>query len=279
MDNTIQSVRLFAADIRIQTIRAMSLAGGGHVGGAMSMSDLVSVLYSTELNCRPDQPDWPGRDYLVCSKGHSGPAIYSALALRGFFPLEWLEMLNKPGTHLPSHVDRKKTPGIDASTGSLGQGLSIACGIAKAHKQNKAENKVFVIMGDGELQEGQIWEAAMFAAHYKLDNLIAFVDANKGQLDGNVADIMDVESIEKKFESFNWNVQRINGHDIEAIQKAIRSAREHKGSPNVIILNTVKGYGCSFAMGVFNHHVYINAQQAGEAIAQLEAEKSRILAE
>lgn len=277
MDDRIQQARLLAVEIRIQTIRAMAIAGGGHIGGAMSMSDLVSVLYSGELRCDPKNPGWEDRDRLVCSKGHSGPAIYAALALKGFFPSDWLETLNKPGTHLPSHVDRNKTPGIDVCTGSLGQGLSVACGLAMAFRQDHRENRVFAILGDGECQEGQIWEAAMFAGHYHLDHLIAFVDANKGQLDGTTKDVMTVEPLEERFSAFGWSVQRVNGQDVAAIFDAIHKAKDHTGSPSVIVLDTVKGSGCSFALNVPNHHMYVTQEQAAEAIEALNAEKLRIL--
>ena len=265
--NMLQS---FAKQIRIKTIHQMKVRGFGHIGGAMSIVDVLSVLYGKQMKYDPKNPAMEDRDWIVCSKGHAGPAIYAALALKGFFPMEWLDPLNQSGTNLPSHCDRKKTPGIDVTTGSLGQGLSVACGIALGKKQNHEENTIYCFIGDGESQEGQNWEAIMFAAQQKLDNLILFLDDNKMQLDDMTAAIENMESYSEKFKSFHWDVQEIDGHDYEAIDAAIDKAKSEKGKPSVIVLHTIKGKGCKFAEEMWNHHVSVSEEQANEAIAILE---------
>lgn len=271
--NDYERTARFAIDIRIQTIRQIAQRGFGHVGGAMSIVDLLSVLYELEMNYQPKNPRMEERDWLVCSKGHAGPAIYSALALKGFFPMDWLATLNQPGTNLPSHCDRLKTPGVDITTGSLGQGLSMAAGVALAQKRDERGNRTYCITGDGECQEGQIWEAALFAAQQKLDNLMLFIDQNDEQLDGSVNQINRMESFAEKFAAFHWNTLEADGHDYAQIHEAIQSAKAHTGSPTAVILHTVKGKGCSFAEGTFNHHINVSAGQAEEAIALLEAQK------
>lgn len=268
-----QRTAQFAIDIRIQTIRQIARRGFGHIGGAMSIVDLLSVLYGLEMNCNAKNPRMEDRDWLVCSKGHAGPAVYSALALKGFFPMEWLSTLNQPGTNLPSHCDRLKTPGVDITTGSLGQGLSMAAGVALAQKRDGRESVTYCITGDGECQEGQIWEAVLFAAQQNLNNLILFVDQNNEQLDGPVDQINRMERFAEKFAAFHWNVLEADGHDYAQMHEAIRSAKVHTGSPTAIILHTVKGKGCKFAEGTFNHHINVSAEQAEEAIALLLAQK------
>jgi transketolase len=264
-----EELKEFAKEIRIYTIEQMAKRGFGHVGGAMSICDLLSVLYGKQMKFDPKNPQWEGRDWLICSKGHAGPAIYAALALKGFFPKEWLKTLNQPGTNLPSHCDHKKTPGIDVTTGSLGQGLSVAAGIALAHKTDGKENQVYCIIGDGESQEGQNWEAIMFAAQQKLDNLVLFIDNNKQQLDNMTKEICNMESFAEKLESFHWNVEEVDGHDLEAIDGAIERARNSK-RPYGIVLNTKKGKGCNFAENILkNHHINVPEQKAKEAIAVL----------
>lgn len=232
--------------VRLGIIEATYQAGSGHPGGSLSSADVLTYLYFNELNVRPDEPAYEDRDRFVLSKGHAAPALYSVLAQRGFFPVEELKTLRKIDSRLQGHPDMHKTPGVDISTGSLGIGLSNACGMALAAKLQNKDYRVFAVTGDGELQEGQIWEAAMFASQYKLDNLIVYVDANGLQIDGRTGDVMSVEPIDKRFEAFGWNVQRINGHDFEEIEKATENAKAVKGQPCAIICNTVKGKGVSF---------------------------------
>lgn len=262
-----------ARNIRIETLRCIGARGFGHVGGSMSIADLLAVLYGSAMRYDPKNPAWADRDWLVVSKGHAGPAVYAALALQGFFPKEELLTLNQPGTSFPSHCDRQKTPGIDMTTGSLGQGLSAACGIALGHKLQGKENYTYAIIGDGESQEGQVWEAALFAPQYCLDHLILFVDNNKDQIDGYTRDVMNMEDFSAKFQAFNWHVQRIDGHDVLAIDEAIEQAKAAAGKPSVIVLNTVKGKGCSFAEGQRgNHHMRLVPGQIEEGLRALGAE-------
>lgn len=260
----------FAKDIRIQTLEQMAARGFGHLGGAMSIVEILAVLYGAEMKYDPADPKKEDRDWLICSKGHAGPAIYSALALKGFYPMSWLQTLNQPHTNLPSHCDRNKTPGIDYTTGSLGQGLSVAVGVAYGYKLKELEtNYIYTIVGDGEMQEGQNWEAIMLAAHLGLDNLILFVDSNKMQLDGGVENVNNIADIGAKFAAFNWNVLNADGHDVNAIGSAIASAKESKGKPTVIIADTVKGKGVIWAEGQFNHHIDVSRLNADIAIQAL----------
>lgn len=258
----IAQAKKLAAQIRVETAKQFVHRGFGHIGGCFSATELLAVLYSGVLRVDCNWPDWPERDRLVVSKGHAGPAVYSALALKGFFPLDWLETLNEGGTRLPSHCDRFKTPGIDFSTGSLGQGLSMAVGVAYGFALDSKKNDVFVLVGDGEIQEGQIWEAAMAAGKYALDHLYCFVDANKYQIDGSTDEIMPLLSIEEKFRAFGWHVQQIDGHDVASIFAAIMIARAIKGKPCAIVLDTVKGYGAKEISEMKNlcHHMSISAE-------------------
>ncbi|HYE83441.1 MAG TPA: transketolase [Clostridia bacterium] len=261
----------FAARIRLETMKEFKALGFGHVGGAMSIVDTLAVLYGEVMNVDTKAPRWDDRDWLVVSKGHAGPAVYATLALKGYFPVEELLTLNKPGTNLPSHCDRNKTIGVDMTTGSLGQGVSTAIGTALGNRLDKKTSYTYLIVGDGECDEGQVWEGALFAAHQKLDNLIAFVDENKKQLDGYTKDVNDLGDIRAKFEAFHWHAQRIDGSDVEQIYNAIQEAKNTKGRPSVIVLDTIKGKGCSFAENAeANHHMVIEAAQADEAIEELE---------
>ena len=261
----------FSVDIREQILRQLAKRGFGHLGGCMSVADIVSVLYGLDMKVDPKNPQWDQRDLLVCSKGHAGPAIYAALALKGYFPLDWMDTLNQPGTNLPSHCDRLKTPGIDMTTGSLGQGISLAAGMAQALKFDGSDRRVFCVIGDGEAQEGQVWEALIFAAQRGLDNLIVFLDYNHMQLDGPTAQIGDLGDMRQKFEDFGWYAQQIDGHDVDAIHEAILSARASSGKPCALVADTVKGKDCSFAEGKLNHHVTVSPEQAQEGLAHLEA--------
>ncbi|MBE5767378.1 MAG: transketolase [Oscillospiraceae bacterium] len=274
MTHEFDSVRRLAADIRIWTIRQMEAFGAGHIGGASSIADTLAVLYGGVMRVDPKNPAWEDRDYLVMSKGHCGPALYAALALRGFFPMEWLSTLNKIGTRLPSHCDRLRTPGIDASTGSLGQGTSLATGMAFGRRMRGSDGMVYCIVGDGELQEGQVWEAVQFAATHKLDNLVFLIDQNGAQLDGYVADICEAFDVQKKFEAFGFRAVEVNGHDVEAIAPIltdIRDGKAPKGKPHAIILKTKKGTGCLYAERKFpNHHLTVSKADAEESIAEIE---------
>ena len=262
-----KDLRVLAEEIRLTTLQTFANLGFGHVGGAMSVVELLAVLYGGELRHDPQNPRMENRDRLIMSKGHAGPALYSTLSLRGFFPKETLLELNQGGGSLTSHCDMHKTLGVDMTTGSLGQGISTAIGIALGARMNGSEIYTYLVLGDGECNEGQVWEGAMFAAHNKLDRLIAFVDWNKQQLDGFAKDIIDMGDIEEKFKSFGWHTQTVNGHDPGAIKSAIIEAKKNTCLPSVIILDTVKGYGCDFAEGIeANHHINFKPEQIEQAI-------------
>ena len=260
----------FAASMRREIIRMLAEAGSGHPGGSLSATDIMAVLFNEELRIDPKDPHDPDRDRFVLSKGHAAPAIYAALALKGFLPVEELLTLRKLGSRLQGHPDAHKLPGVDVSTGSLGQGLSMACGMALAGRLDGKTYNVFAIMGDGEQQEGQIWEAAMLAAHYKLDNLIAFVDHNHLQIDGQIEKVLSPEPLADKWRAFGWRVIEIDGHDLTAIRNAIAEAKEVKGQPVAIIAETVKGKGVSFMENQASWHGSApNAEQAAQALSEL----------
>ena len=235
-----------SSKIRKHIIEMTHFAKSGHPGGSMSIADIITYLYFSWLNIDPKQPKKDDRDIFVLCKGHAAPALYSAMALRGFFPEEELNTLRQVGSRLLGHPDMKSIPGIEMSTGSLGQGLSVSVGMCLALKLDKKANRVYALMGDGELQEGQVWEAMMSAAHYKCDNLCVFIDNNKQQIDGNIADVMGIEPLIDKFKAFGWEVLNINGHDFEQIENALITADKVVGKPTVIIADTVKGKGVSF---------------------------------
>lgn len=241
--------------IREDTCKCIASIGVGHIGGCLSIVEILVSLYYKHMNIDPTNPHMAGRDRLVCSKGHAGPAVYATLANKGYFDKAELLTLNHSGTNLPSHCDMNKTIGIDMTTGSLGQGFSCAVGIALASKLDKDGAYIYAIIGDGESQEGQIWEAGMFAAQANLDNLIAFTDYNKMQIDGNTDDVNSLEPLNKKWESFGWNVVVIDGHDFDQIDDAIASAKACKGKPTMIIANTIKGKGVKYIedKGYGNH--------------------------
>lgn len=270
---TTNELRIFAAQIRMTALRGLSKLGAGHIGGSMSMSDLMAVLYGGVMKIDPKDPGWPERDWLVVSKGHCGPAVYAALALRGFFPEEEIETINQPGTRLPSHCDMNLTPGIDMSTGSLGQGMSTALGAAWGNRYQKRDSYTYLVLGDGECEEGQVWEGALWAHQHKLGNLIAFIDCNKKQLDGYTKDVCDLGDLRQKYEAFGWDAVEVDGHDVEAIVRAIARAKQTDDRPHMIVLQTEKGKGCAFAEDVFyNHHIKFTAEQYEQAVAALQAE-------
>lgn len=268
----VKELEIFAARIRLETFKELTTLGFGHVGGAMSIGDVLAVLYGEVMNVDPANKDWEERDYFALSKGHAGPALYATLALKGFFPMEMLKTLNQNGTKLPSHCSRVHTPGIDLTTGSLGQGISTAIGAALASRILGGKNYAYCIVGDGECDEGQIWEGVLLAAHQKLDNFILFVDANGKQLDGDVADICELGDIGEKFRAFQWDVQTVDGHDVGAIADAVIHAKEQKGRPSVIVLNTIKGKGCELSeKAEFNHHMmFPDAEENQKEIARME---------
>ncbi len=234
-----------AGEFRYVITDMICRAGSGHLGGALSLVEIMITLYWRVMRTDPSNPAWADRDRLVLSKGHGGPVLYVALAYRGFFPKQMLATLNADGTKLPSHVDRLRTPGIDMTAGSLGQGLSCACGMALAAKMDGKQYKVFCIIGDGESTEGQIWEAALFAGHRRLDNLIAITDYNKLQIDGFTKDVLTLEPLADKWRAFNWEVMEMDGHNWEQIHNTLCRAREVQGKPVMILAHTVKGRGCS----------------------------------
>ncbi|HOK41031.1 MAG TPA: transketolase [bacterium] len=260
-----------AKEVRKDILRSTTLAGSGHPGGSLSIVEVLLVLYFKIMNIVPDDPQKNDRDRFVLCKGHSSPALYSVLAHRGFFDRKKLDRLRQPGSFLQGHPDRRTTPGVDMSTGSLGQGLSIVCGMALAARLDKLNLRVYALLGDGELQEGQCWEAFMAIGHFKLDNVCAVIDYNKLQIDGRVNDLMRVEPLKDKLIAFNWNVLEIDGHNFDEIEKAFNTAKSYKEKPTVIISHTIKGKGISFMEN--NLHFHGNAPTKEEyerAIKELE---------
>jgi len=273
MTDQIQELQQIANDLRCLVVRMVHLAGSGHPGGALSAADIVAALYFSVLRVDPIRPDWADRDRFVLSKGHACPVVYAALARRGYFPVEELWTLRRLGSRLQGHPDMRKTPGIDATTGSLGQGISVACGLALAAKINRQVHRVYTMVGCGESQEGQVWEAAMSAAHHKLENLTAIVDYNRLQLDGTVAEIMELAPLADKWRAFGWRVLEIDGHNMAEILAALSAARETTGKPTVIIARTVKGRGVSFMENQVKWHAGgISSQQLEQALADLACE-------
>jgi len=274
-----RDLRVVAEGIRLVTLQTFSYLGFGHIGGAMSIIETLAALYGGELRCDPDNPGWKDRDRLVMSKGHAGPALYATLCLRGFFKKEKLLELNQGGGSLPSHCDMHKTPGVDMTTGSLGQGMSTAIGITLGCRLNHIDCYTYLVLGDGECNEGQVWEGVMFAAHNKLGRLIALIDWNKQQLDGFTKDIINMGDIGEKFKAFGWHTQTVDGHDPGCIKAAIIEAKTVTDKPSAIILDTIKGHGCGFAEGIAaNHHMnFTQAQIDGavdEAAQRLEAARA-----
>ena len=262
-----RDLRVVAEGIRLVTLQTFANIGFGHVGGAMSVIEALAALYGGELRSDPDNTGREDRDRLVMSKGHAGPALYATLCLRGYFPKEVLLQLNQGGGSLPSHCDMHKTIGIDMTTGSLGQGISTAIGLALGSRLNNIDNYIYLILGDGECNEGQVWEGAMFAVHHKLDRLIALIDWNKQQLDGFTKDILDMGDFVEKFKAFGWHTQLVDGHDPGRIKAAIIDAKRYTDGPSAIILDTIKGYGCNFAEAVAsNHHMNFTTEQMQSAI-------------
>lgn len=273
MDQSVKKqLSKIALNIRKNAVTAVYSAKSGHPGGSLSIADALAYLYFEEMRVDPQNPGWEDRDRFVLSKGHCTPALYSALALKGYFPVEELRHFRELGHYLQGHPDMKGVPGVDMSTGSLGQGISAACGMALSFKLSGKANRVYAILGDGELEEGEVWEAAMFAAQYKLDNLCAYVDNNGLQIDGKITDVMSPLPIAGKFREFGWNVIEINAHDFDEIDRAYKQARTVKDKPTVIVAHSIKGKGVSFMENVAGWHGSApNAEQYEQAMKELDA--------
>ena len=276
----LKELRIAANHVRQGVIEGTFQAKSGHPGGSLSAADMITYLYLREMNVRPEEPRWEERDRFVLSKGHCAPALYAALAERGFFPVEELKTLRHIGSRLQGHPNMNLTPGVDMSTGSLGQGVSTACGMALGAKKSGKSLRVYTMLGDGEIEEGQVWEAMMMAAHYKLDNLCVIVDNNNLQIDGAISEVMSPYPITDKLSAFGLFVQEIDGHDFEAIEAALTAARAEKGRPSAIVLKTVKGKGVSFMENQVSWHgTAPNAEQYEQAMAELKAALKELEAE
>ena len=268
----VKELKLHAANVRKMAIEAVYSANSGHPGGSLSAADIITYLYMEEMNIDPKNPKNPDRDRLVLSKGHCSPALYAALAERGFIPKEDIKTFRHTDSYLQGHPDMKGVKGVDMSTGSLGQGISAACGMAECAKLDNKDYRVYVVMGDGESEEGQVWEAAMFAAHYKLDNLTVFLDFNGLQIDGDVRDVMNPTPLDKKFEAFNWNVLHIDAHNFKEIEAAVNDAKATKGKPTLILAKSIKGKGVSFMENKAEWHgAAPKKEQYEQAIEELDA--------
>ena len=271
-ENRKKELKKIALNVRKGVIEGTFNAKSGHPGGSLSIADIVTYLYFEKMNVNPENPQDENRDRFVLSKGHTAPALYAALALKGFFPVELIKTLRKPDSILQGHPSMRYTPGVDMSTGSLGQGISVACGMALGAKLKGQDFKVYVPLGDGEIEEGQVWEAAMFAGNRKLDNLVAIVDYNNLQIDGSLDEVNSPYPIKEKFEAFNWNVIEICGHCFDQIEEAFKKADECKGKPTCIVAKTVKGKGVSFMEDKCDWHGSApNAEQYEQAMAELDA--------
>lgn len=266
----VKKTELLAAQIRLETLKVIHSLGFGHVGGSMDLADLMAVLYGNVMHFDPKNPRWEDRDWLVMSKGHAGPVVYATFGLMGFYPMEEAYTLNKPHTRFPSHTDRKLTPGVDLTTGSLGQGVSTAVGAALGNRLDGRSNRVFCIVGDGEADEGQVWEAFHLAYAKKLDNIIFFIDKNGYQLDGSTEAILDHGDLAAKAAGFGLYTQEIDGHDVAAIYQAIQNAFAKKGVPSCIVLNTVKAKGATFAEPKHEHSSQPSEEKWQEALAASE---------
>ena len=262
-----------ATNIRIGAVTAVHSASSGHPGGSLSIAEILSYLYFAEMRVKPEDPKWEDRDRLVLSKGHCAPGLYAALAEKGFFPKEELTTFRHIDGRLQGHPDMKGTPGVDMTTGSLGLGISASVGMALSAKIRNKDYRVYAILGDGEIEEGQVWEAAMAAAHYKLDNLCAFIDWNGLQIDGPTAEVMNSAPIEDKFAAFGWNALLINGNDLEEIEKAVECAKATKGKPTAIVCKTIKGKGVSYMENSVGWHGKApNDAEYEQAMTELKAQ-------
>jgi transketolase len=276
----LNNLKSIAAEIRLGALEGVHAAASGHPGGSLSIADIMAYLYFEEMNVKADDPKWADRDRFVLSKGHTAPALYATLALKGFFPADELKNLRQVDSFLQGHPDMKGTPGVDMSTGSLGLGISTACGMALAAKIDGKDYRTYTIVGDGESEEGQVWEAAMFAAHYKLDNLCVVLDFNGLQIDGPVAEVIGPAPFDTKFRAFGWNVIEINAHDFDEIEAAFKAAEECKGKPTLILAHSTKGKGVSYMENSCAWHGAAPKTDKYEiAINELKAELASIEAE
>lgn len=272
MENELHRLRKTCINVRRDIVSQVYFGGSGHVGGSLSCVEILTTLFFEIMRLHPDEPDWSGRDRFVLSKGHASPSLYAVLAERGYFPLEELKTFTQSGSRLQKHVDMHRLPGVDVSSGSLGQGLSISIGMALADRLDQKDRRVYCVIGDGESQEGQIWEAAMAAAQFKLDTLVLYLDHNRIQVDGFLKSIIEIEPIDEKWQSFGWHVQRIDGHAIDQILDATALAKANIGKPHMIICDTVKGKGISFAENKVEWHSHaINDDEYAQALAELAA--------
>ena len=272
-----KELQALAVRIRLAALEAIHSLGSGHLGGALSIADVLAVLYGEEMKYDPQNPQWPDRDKLVCSKGHAGPAVYGTLAVKGFFPYEELKTLNRPGTRLPSHCDRNKTPGVDMTTGSLGQGTSLAAGMALGDRIKGRPSRTFLLVGDGESNEGQVWEALAFAAAKQVSNLVVLLDWNKRQLDGWTKDVYPMGDYVAKFQAFGFDTVKVDGNDVEAVAAALARTRKGGDTPYAIVLDTVEGAGIREVADMpMNHSISVNDDQYGRWTAQLQAELAEL---
>jgi len=275
--NEKKNLQVIACKVRQGIVESTYCAKCGHPGGSLSAADMFTYLYNKELNVDPANPAWEDRDRFVLSKGHTAPGLYAALAHRGFFPVEDLKQLRKLGHYLQGHPNMNTVPGVDMSTGSLGQGISAACGMALSGKVRNKDYRVYTLLGDGEIQEGQVWEACMFASHYKLDNLVVIVDNNGLQIDGDVAKVMSPYPIMDKLEAFGFHVAAIDGHDFDQIEAALNEAKTVKGKPSAIVMKTVKGKDVSFMENLASWHgVAPNKEQYEQAMCELNAKLNEL---
>ena len=272
-----KQLQITACKVRMGIVASTHAAKCGHPGGSLSAADMFTYLYNKELNVNPADPKWEDRDRFVLSKGHCAPGLYAALAHRGFFPVEDLLTLRKAGSYLQGHPNMNTVPGVDMSTGSLGQGISTACGMALAAKAQGKDYRVYTLLGDGETQEGQVWEACMFASHYKLDNLVVIIDNNGLQIDGDVAKVMSPYPYKEKLEGFGFHVEAIDGHDFDQIEAALAAAKAVKGKPTAIVMSTVKGKDVSFMENNAGWHgVAPNDAQYEQAMGELNAKLAEL---
>ncbi len=275
--NEKKKLEILACQARLALLEGVHSAKAGHPGGSLSAADMFTYLYQKELNVNPADPKWEDRDRFVLSKGHTAPGLYAALALRGFFPVEEMAQLRHLGSRLQGHPNMNTVPGVDMSTGSLGQGISAACGMALSAKLRKKDYRVYTLLGDGEIQEGQVWEACMLASHYHLDNLCVIIDNNGLQIDGKITDVMSPYPIVDKLEAFGFHVESIDAHDFDQIENAFRVARETKGQPTAIVMKSVKGKGVSFMENNAGWHGKApNDAEYAQAVAEINAKLAEL---
>ncbi len=278
-DTSLLRLQYTCIDVRRDIVTEVHFGGSGHVGGCLSCVEILTALFFEVMRLRPQQPDWPERDRFVLSKGHAAPTLYAVMAERGYFPVDELKTFTQSSTRLQKHVDMHRLPGVDVSSGSLGQGLSISIGMALADRMDQKDRRVYCVIGDGENQEGQIWEASLAAAQFKLDKLVLYLDHNFMQVDGFLKDIIELEPVDDKWRSFGWHVQRVDGHSLDQILKATNAAHGTPGKPHVIVCDTVKGKGISYMENKVEWHSHaIDDCDYNRALEELSAARSELLA-